>query len=61
MNECSSCGKEATEFSHPLKEREFKLSRLCEKCQDKTFGKRTKAQLDAQYKIAQMMDKQRGD
>lgn len=39
--ECPFCGKkvdEATEFVDELSRKEFKISGLCQKCQDETFG-----------------------
>lgn len=43
MANCSWCGKEfecsEEEFKDELSEREFKISGLCQDCQDKTFGR----------------------
>jgi hypothetical protein len=32
------CGEPATEFRDALSEREFRISGLCQKCQDRLFG-----------------------
>jgi hypothetical protein len=32
------CGKSATEFKDELSAREFRISGLCQECQDKFFG-----------------------
>ena len=34
---CWSCGKKATEFKDRMSYREFKISGLCQECQDKVF------------------------
>ena len=39
--ECPFCGKKAKKFRDRKSEKEFKISGLCQKCQDKTFGKRS--------------------
>ena len=35
---CVSCGEDKGEFKDELSEREYAISALCQKCQDKTFG-----------------------
>jgi len=39
-NKCPFCGKEVHEedFRDPLSRKEFKISGLCQRCQDKAFG-----------------------
>lgn len=32
------CGGEATKFRNPLSEREYSISALCQRCQDRVFG-----------------------
>ena len=36
---CPSCGKVPGKFRDELSRREYGISGLCQKCQDKTFGK----------------------
>jgi len=36
---CSWCKKEITDFRNEISEREYKISGMCQNCQDKTFGK----------------------
>lgn len=38
MGRCVCCGNEATSFRDALSAREFKISGMCQECQDKTFG-----------------------
>lgn len=37
---CPTCGKDVTmlDFKDQLSVREFKISGMCQKCQDETFG-----------------------
>lgn len=38
---CATCGKQidiGTEFRDALSVKEFKISHMCQKCQDKVFG-----------------------
>ena len=35
---CAFCGKEATYFKDALSRKEYRISGLCQVCQDKTFG-----------------------
>ncbi len=35
---CSWCGKPATQFKDELSRREYRISGLCQECQDKVFG-----------------------
>lgn len=35
---CSWCGLEAINFSDELSRKEYRISGLCQKCQDETFG-----------------------
>lgn len=35
---CATCGGEAGEFTDALSEKEYKISGMCQNCQDKTFG-----------------------
>ena len=35
---CVSCGDSKGEFSDEVSVREYAISALCQKCQDKTFG-----------------------
>jgi hypothetical protein len=37
-NVCVMCNRPAVEFSDALSEKEFSISGLCAKCQDKMFG-----------------------
>jgi len=37
-NCCVSCKKQITGFRNPLSEKEFKISGLCQECQDSVFG-----------------------
>ena len=37
-NKCVICGGDATEFRNPLSLKEYKISGMCQKCQDETFG-----------------------
>lgn len=37
-NECTWCKGKAKEFRDDLSRREYKISGLCQECQDKTFG-----------------------
>ena len=34
---CVTCGQSATEFKDALSEKEYKISGMCQKCQDDTF------------------------
>lgn len=36
---CPTCGEEITEFNDKLSEREYQISGMCQKCQDKVFNK----------------------
>lgn len=36
-NKCVVCGKDATEFKDALSAKEYRISGMCQKCQDKTF------------------------
>jgi len=38
-NICIDCGEQATEFRDELSAKEFSISGLCQKCQDKVFGR----------------------
>ena len=35
---CVTCGGEIGEFRNEVSQREFKISGMCQKCQDSTFG-----------------------
>ena len=35
---CTSCGENANTFRDALSKKEFGISGLCQKCQDKVFG-----------------------
>lgn len=35
---CSICGKEIKGFKDPLSIKEYKISGMCQECQDSTFG-----------------------
>ena len=35
---CVSCGEDANEFRDAISKKEFSISGLCQKCQDKIFG-----------------------
>lgn len=35
---CNLCGKPATDFRDELSEREYRISGMCQQCQDKVFG-----------------------
>jgi hypothetical protein len=35
---CVTCGGEVGEFRDALSKREYEISKMCQKCQDKTFG-----------------------
>lgn len=37
-NVCATCGGPAEEFRDELSRREFRISGMCQKCQDATFG-----------------------
>jgi len=37
-NKCMSCKGDATEFKDELSKKEYSISGLCQKCQDKVFG-----------------------
>ena len=37
-NKCTLCCKPATKFTDVLSEREFRISGMCQVCQDGTFG-----------------------
>ena len=37
-NVCTICGKEATKFKDPLSEKEYRISGMCQCCQDDFFG-----------------------
>lgn len=37
-NNCVSCGGRADTFRDEISRREYKISSLCQKCQDKVFG-----------------------
>lgn len=37
-NRCPMCNKEITGFRDSLSEKEYKISGLCQKCQDKIFN-----------------------
>lgn len=34
---CAFCGKEATTFHDELSKREYRISRMCQSCQDKVY------------------------
>lgn len=36
-NGCVMCGKPATQFRDAISQREYKISGLCQQCQDKVF------------------------
>jgi hypothetical protein len=36
---CIGCGRNASVFNDALSEKEYRISRLCQTCQDKVFGK----------------------
>lgn len=36
--ECMTCGADAIEFRDELSMREYSISGMCQKCQDKIFG-----------------------
>ncbi len=40
MNECIWCGEEIDieSFRNEISRREYRISRFCQECQDKTFG-----------------------
>jgi len=38
LNICVDCGNPAKDFRDKLSEREYTISGLCQKCQDKVFG-----------------------
>lgn len=38
-DKCVSCGKDAIEFKNDLSRAEYRISGLCQKCQDEVFGK----------------------
>ncbi len=35
---CATCGGDIKEFRDELSEKEFKISRMCQTCQDDVFG-----------------------
>lgn len=35
---CVMCGEDAKEFNDALSQKEYRISGLCQKCQDETFG-----------------------
>lgn len=35
---CVSCGQQATEFRDALSRKEYRISGLCQECQDSVFG-----------------------
>ncbi len=35
---CVVCGENATDFKDALSKKEYTISGMCQKCQDKTFG-----------------------
>lgn len=35
---CVICGEKVTGFRNSISEKEFRISGLCQKCQDETFG-----------------------
>ena len=37
-NKCATCGGEANEFRNELSKKEFRISGMCQKCQDMIFG-----------------------
>ena len=37
-NKCTICGGPANEFKDKLSAKEYAISGMCQKCQDKTFG-----------------------
>jgi hypothetical protein len=37
-DECAWCRKPATQFKDDVSRREFRISGLCQACQDETFG-----------------------
>ncbi len=37
-DKCMSCTGDATKFTDELSKREYKISGLCQKCQDSAFG-----------------------
>ncbi len=39
-NTCMVCGKDATQFKDTLSEKEYRISGMCQECQDKTFGQK---------------------
>jgi hypothetical protein len=38
-NNCAACGGPAMYFRNPLSAKEYKISGLCQNCQDSVFGK----------------------
>ena len=37
-NQCVCCGKNATEFRDEISKREYRISSLCQHCQDEVFA-----------------------
>ena len=37
-NQCVCCGKSATEFRDEISKREYRISSLCQHCQDEVFA-----------------------
>ena len=37
-NQCVCCGKAATEFRDEISKREYRISSLCQHCQDEVFA-----------------------
>ena len=37
-NDCVACGEMADEFHDELSEKEYRISGLCQECQDEVFG-----------------------
>lgn len=38
QEKCVSCKQDAYAFKNPLSEKEYSISGLCQKCQDRIFG-----------------------
>jgi predicted amidophosphoribosyltransferase len=36
---CTTCGEEVGEFRNSCSQREYNISGMCQKCQDRIFGK----------------------
>ena len=37
-NKCVTCGGDATEFRDAISEKEYRISKMCQVCQDSVFG-----------------------